>query len=1324
MLAGGLATPASAIPMPPAPDHTYIPATETHVRWTWYPAGYFMTTPADAAWVLEWEGGIGWQNSYLDTSPCPESWYPSWCWSADQVRHDKARATIGLESGMPGLHTRANGGAPCQTYYGVDYYCYRRWIPANKPYGPIERALGMCGGGVHAGTASACFGDPVNSAIGAYVHAATDIALPGVAVPFVFERTYNSARSRPSSAASSLAARLGPDWTHSYATALAVKANGNVVLHGDDGQQTAYTPQANGSYLSDPGARSRLIRIADGYTVVRHDQIVYRFDTAGKLLSIRDRNNQGVSLAYGVGGELATVTDSAGRTISFGYTSNLLTQLSLPGGRTVAYGYTNGRLTTVTDVRGGTTTYRYDAAGRLDKVTDQNGHRVVENVYDLAGQVVSQLDPLGEQTTFAWDAQSGSAIATDARGNPWTDVYADGVLSERIDPLGNSTDYGWSNALDLQSITDGRGNQTTMNHDAGGNVLSITAPAPLSYSESFTYDAFNARTSHTDRRGATTSFAYDTSGNLVSTTEPGNVLTQYGRDATTGLVTSVTDPRGKTALLVYDAAGNLTRETTPLGNATTFAYDSSGRKTSLVEPRGNVTGATPADYRTTFVYDAADRLTSVTNPLGHVTLQAFDPAGNLTSRTDAKSRLTSFAYDEANRLLSVTKPDLAVSSYAYDAVGNLASRTDAASRTTTYSYDSANRLVGVTRPLARSWGFTYDAAGNLVKSVDPNGNSTAPDGDGITSYGYDAIDRLSSIGYSDATPAVTFAYDPNGNRTLMTDGAGSESSVYDPLDRLTSVSRGADSFAYAYDAGDNLTQRTYPDGTSVSSSYDDDGRLATLTSAGATSSFGYDAASNPISTTLPSANGHVETRLYDRAGRLTEVKNAKGATVLSQASSTLDATGNPTSVAGTGATTVSYDYDSRDRLISACFAASCAAGSLDLIGWSYDGLGNRLTETRATGTTSYSYDEADQLLSESGPLGTTAYAYDQNGNQTHAGLRSFAYDLENRLRSTTLGPLTTAYAYDGDGKRLAASAATGRTRYLWDPNSALPQLALERDGAGTLLRRYLHGPTGPLSLSTPSASFYYHRDGLGSIANVSSSSGVKQWSYAYEPFGTLRSEQQQAALAPANPLRFSGQLLDADTGLYHLRARQYDPSSGRFLSTDPLERAVGDPYVSAYLYADARPTVLTDPSGLSPSEGCGSGLSLNCAWRFMSEADACAGSSSCELARFGLSMIGPGKFGVLARAGRAKRLVPDTRAGGPHSVFRRDPVSRRVTHYESYRPQRNPLDPRPWESVKRFDGVGRPHYNKIDRRYVPPPHVHDRRVRGGVRPARQWEVPQ
>lgn len=306
----------------------------------------------------------------------------------------------------------------------------------------------------------------------------------------------------------------------------------------------------------------------------------------------------------------------------------------------------------------------------------------------------------------------------------------------------------------------------------------------------------------------------------------------------------------------------------------------------------------------------------------------------------------------------------------------------------------------------------------------------------------------------------------------------------------------------------------------------------------------------------------------------------KGANTLSKFMATLDSVGNPTQVV-TSTETITYTYDSLDRVTRACYTPTCTGGSLPSISYTYDPVGNRRTEVRSTGTTTYTYNTSDQLTQRSGPSGTVNYAYDLDGNETAAGSRTFVYDLASRLASTTSGNTTITYTYDGQGKRLKASSgnqASAKTNFLWDPNAPLPLLAVERDGNNALLRRYIYG-ADLISMTTGGSTFYYHPDGLGTISNLTSSTGATQWTYTYEPFGTARTTTKNNNQAPSNPIQFTGQYLDSATGLYHLRARQYDPTIGRFLQPDPRSAPLRHPYVGTYAYAENRPTLLTDPSG-------------------------------------------------------------------------------------------------------------------------------------------------
>jgi RHS repeat-associated protein len=150
---------------------------------------------------------------------------------------------------------------------------------------------------------------------------------------------------------------------------------------------------------------------------------------------------------------------------------------------------------------------------------------------------------------------------------------------------------------------------------------------------------------------------------------------------------------------------------------------------------------------------------------------------------------------------------------------------------------------------------------------------------------------------------------------------------------------------------------------------------------------------------------------------------------------------------------------------------------------------------------------------------------------------------------------------------------------LWDVNAVLPQLALERDGSGAPISRFLLGDS-TISMTSVGTASYYHYDGLGSVVDLTSASGELERSYRYEPFGGIRGEDA-APNPPANRLLFTSEFLDPSTNLYDLRARQYDPTIGRFLSIDPLEPPLDTLSLSRYAYALDDPTALSDPSGLA-----------------------------------------------------------------------------------------------------------------------------------------------
>lgn len=926
----------------------------------------------------------------------------------------------------------------------------------------------------------------------------------------------------------------------------------------------------------------------DGQTVA-----TYTYDAAGRVLTSTDGRGNSTGHTYDSNGSLASVTDPLGSKTTYTYdsagrmTSRVDPLGNVTGANPLDYTWTwtydaAGRTLTESDPLGNTTTYTYDDAGNKLTETDAR-NKTTTYTYNAANQLVSATAPDGGVTSYTYDAAGNKLTETDPRNNTTTYTYdANNRLASTTTPLGNKTTYFYDADGNQTKVVEPRGNvsganpddyATTSTYDAAGRLLTETNP--LGQTTTYTYDKVGNQLTVTDPRGKVTTNVYDGRNRLATVTAPDGGVTTYTYDGNGNQLTR-TDPRGKVWASTYDLANRLSSSTTPLGNKTTYFYDANGRQTKVVEPRGNVSGATPDDYATVSTYDRAGRLLTSTDPLGNQTSYAYDAVGNKFSVTDAANKTTSYTYDPVNRLASVIAADLTTTSYTYDLVGNLVSRIDANSHTTTYAFDADDRRTTVTFPLGQTWTTSYDAAGNVKQTVDANGNATSTSGDGTTTNSYDRAGRLTGIDYSDSTPDVGFAYDAAGNRTTMTDGAGTETRTYDNANRLTEVTRGTDTFSYVYDLAGNLTRRTYPGSTITDYIFDDDSRMASVTSGGATASYTYDPAGNQTAITLPASNGHIETRAYDRAGRLTRVGSTKAGGTLVDFSYTLDAVGNPTQVVRTGSLpgTTTYTYDNRHRITEACYAASCA-GATDYVRWTYDPVGNRLTEERpSSGTRSYAYDAVDQLTQAGG----TTYTYDANGNQTAVGGRGFTYDLAGRMSSTTLGSATTTYAYDGDGKRRNAIIGAQTINYLWDVSHSLPQLAIERDAADALIRRYAYG-TQRLTVSTPDATSYYHYDNLGSVASVTSSAGATAWTYGYEPFGVSRAEIAGIG-APENPHKFTGEMEDA-TDLYHLRARQYSPGDGRFSQPDPAEPELTDPFAAEYVYVANRPTMLVDPSGMT-----------------------------------------------------------------------------------------------------------------------------------------------
>jgi RHS repeat-associated protein len=221
-------------------------------------------------------------------------------------------------------------------------------------------------------------------------------------------------------------------------------------------------------------------------------------------------------------------------------------------------------------------------------------------------------------------------------------------------------------------------------------------------------------------------------------------------------------------------------------------------------------------------------------------------------------------------------------------------------------------------------------------------------------------------------------------------------------------------------------------------------------------------------------------------------------------------------------------------------------------------------------TGSFGYNANDEVSSET---------YDANGNALTAGGKTFAYDSANRLTSMNGGQVTLVY--DGDGNRVAKTVGGVTTQYLVDGlnPTGYPQVVEELVN-GAVTRQYAYGlqriSENQVISNVWTPSFYGYDSAAGNVRFLSNAAGAVTDTYEYDAFGN---QIYRSGTTPNNFL-YRGEQFDSDLGLYYLRARYYNPATGRFLSRDPEEGVSTDPAsLHKYLYVGGDPVNWIDPRG-------------------------------------------------------------------------------------------------------------------------------------------------
>jgi RHS repeat-associated protein len=1100
----------------------------------------------------------------------------------------------------------------------IAIWCENPIAPPKSPP-PRSRCLHPC---------PDCKASPCYARSGVFLTTTVDLQVPTAGPPLAASRTYNGAY---------LSSGLsGPGWAPDVAVRLSyfvyLYSFPNTYLNGADirmPDNQTYTFIENPdkvTYAPPLGRSDKLIKQPDGsWTLtIQNSRTSWQFSQDGSLASITDDYGNVQTWTYDTNGRVQRVTDvGSGRYLDVYFGADgRLSAVQDSAGRLVQYAYnTNGSLASVTDPLNRVTTYTY-SQGRFGPILTQikdHWNRVVATMtYDASDRVMSYNED-GETYTLDYSQEAqNKTIKKDSQNNQWTvTTTATEYVTDRAAPNGAVLHKDFNADGSVQGVTDEVGIRTTYIYDSPGRVLSVSRDATHNGARSdYTYDP-----AYPDKVTSVT--VKDPSTNQVDPTWQSWQYDYYqSDDPAPGALHHVyrvqTDgvTKDTVATYAYDTQGRITQQIIATGAQTDYTYDAQGNLLTVTGPANNDLGTRPV---TTYGYDALGRVTSVTDPLGHVTTTTYDAVGRVLTVTLPKPTpsspldfTTTYSYDNWDPVsglvfTTITDPNGKLTRQGYDALGRLVKSIDALNNTTTYAY-TRDLLTSITDANNNVTSYTYDALKRLTRTTFPDTAhedytywndgllKTKTDRKGQTiTYAYDALKRLASKTFP-ASKVITYTYQGQA-LTEVTDATVTPSEThafaYDASYRLQSTSEGTrGTIEYTYAPDDRVATMEVQGGPTTTYGYYPDGSLHTIDWSPVTGQFTYAYALTGQYQTITLPNGQTRSYGYDDQGRLAQLGNVHptAGTLASFAygydldPQTQQPTllGQRTSVSMTipsqGLTnaTSSYRYDNDYQLTQASYP-SVAPYNGEVHAWTYDAIGNRLTNTVNGVPQTYTYFKngsnqlnGQRLQSDS----VNAYTYDANGNTLtrngSGGTFTFGWNTDDRMTSIS-GAATASYTYDYQGRRTAKTVGGSTTTYLYDGLNLIHT-------SGSTPADYLFGPgiDEPLAMNQSGNVSYFSVDGLGSVNLLTDTAGMTQNAYLYDAWGVIKS--QTGTLA--TDFGYTGREF-AEAGLWYYRARYYQSGIGRFGSEDRLRTA----RASLFSYVDNDPLGAIDPTGLE-GEGC------------------------------------------------------------------------------------------------------------------------------------------
>jgi RHS repeat-associated protein len=904
------------------------------------------------------------------------------------------------------------------------------------------------------------------------------------------------------------------------------------------------------------------------------------------------------------------------------------------------------------------TSFTYDKVGNLLTATEPKGNLTptdpndfkTTNSYDEIYQLTAVVNAAGHRLSYEYDNVGNVAKVIDPRKNATSD------------PADYTTVYGYDRAHRVTRVTDAAGKFTTSTYDKDGMVTATTDQ--LGNTATTVLDArgmpMEMRIPHKDVSGTITyritKYEYDEVGNQTRMISPRGVATTSDPDDFATVTVYDELNRAKESWSAYDPDDS--RYNTP--DKTFYSYDAVGRLAKVSAPPS--AGQTVRNDTTYTYFDNGWTRTS-TDPWDIATSYDYNTLGLQTSRTvssagGSSNRTMAWVYHPDGKLkaraddgVPVGKQVVLVDNSDFNNTSTTGTWTAGTTGTGLYGHNYHTHAAGLGTD-AFTWKLNIPQGGNYevfvrypqvagaasdakftvtheAGSTDRTVDQTVNSGTWVSLGTYAFVegntktvklfDSLTGSVAADAVKLVrdnsgetdsekqdfTYAYDPNGNMSTITDASPGAlidtyaitytglNQVQDVKEKLAGVVKNTTAFtynengaprtmthdkqhaSYEYDVRDlvssvsNGTSPTDPDPKVTTYTYTDRGeRLREVKGNGNTVDYTY------------YLDGLLKTQMEKKSNGTTLVSDHTiDYTLNGHRSRDVVRKMNADNHAAYLNTTTDYTYDPRDRVATVTKTGD-GAGSESYV---HDANNNVIEQTLGGVTTVFNYDRNRLLTSTAGGV-TSTYNYDPFGRLdtvTSGGTTverniydGFDHTIENRKTvggSTT----TTRYVFDPLDRTVTKTTKVGapgekttRFNYL-----GLSSEVLDEEVAGQVTKSYQYSPWGERLSQTKhntdgsKESGFYGHNPHSDVEQVTDTAGDTKATYGYTAYGSNDDAQftgidkpdpADPTKEPYNPYRFNAKRFDPASGGYDMGFRDYNPGLNRFTTRDNYNGALAD----------------------------------------------------------------------------------------------------------------------------------------------------------------------